>query len=660
MTAQTPEIQPNPNSIFRVNAVADTAIARAHGDTRVVSFQEVCDWTVANKPHDFQHLRVFLDVWGYGPACLLTLASEAPDDHTPAPRAFTTMLEWFDAGFPKSNRGKHPRPDLVDVSLARYKKVREGVRRCIRGAMGAYAARAARNEAQDGWRELLDLFVPLIGGPVTKREFGLISKLADIARRAELEPWDLEDADAVEILDAAFVTNEERQLARRAIRQVNDWQGVLEFGDLLPTTGLPPLPTRRATDPLPEHIEKRVDELVATAASRIDINTNEAHPDVDENTRNSYRAALRYHIRLLPHCEPNAEVAYNQPIADLNSVNDVDGLFAPEHISATIRATQDREHLPTAVQADTALAYYKTIAVVFEKCDAASGLPTEIRRRLKSSEYFKGVSRDEMPEHIKSWCLKLLNDPEQERRFWNLHRVFHGKALKLMEPARDESAKFCADRLSDDDRYRVIRLGVCAAICAIILAGRPLRLRNALWLRHRGRRANINPRNWTFFIPAEEAKAGKKIPEMSLRHERQGPQILDWYLAEIRPLLDPPGPELDPQGKRLNPHGMSIYLVPSIRKRGGRINPSTFDIWFQSAANDAGISMTFHKFRTGLASLLIRNKTPLQEVADLLAHTLRVCQKRYAYINPDKSAQSAQDAMIAGADAVENAWSTGK
>jgi hypothetical protein len=647
MTVLPRPIDADVNSVFRVNATAATAIHHAHGDIHLTSMQEVWDWTAEHKPHDLQHLRVFCDVWGYGPAHLLTLEVDRLDEHTPAPRAFDTPLEWFDASFPKSSRGRHPRADLAHVSLARYKKVREGVRRCVRGAMGAYAARIARDDRHDGWRELLDLFEPLIGGPLSRNYFGLIKKLADIGRRAEIEPWDLADEDAVEHLEAALVTQDERQTAIRAIGQINGWIGILEFGDLLPPAGLPPLPARRMTDPLPAHIARRVEELTKIAATRIDINTSEAHDDVSKSTRDAYRSALSYHLRLLPHCERNAEIAYDHPVTDLDVVDDVDRLLDPEHISATIRATQDREHLPTAVQRSTALGYYETIALVLSKHDAASGIPAEIKKRLKSSEYFKGCDRDEMPEHIQAWCLALLDSEEKQRRFWNLNRIFHAKAERIIAPTRDETGKFDVERLKDNDRQRVVRLGVCAAVTAIIIAGRPLRLRNALWLRHRGRRANIVPRkDWKFFVPAEEAKAGKKISEIALRRERDGPQIMDWYLHEIRPLLDP--------------QGESIHLFPSIQKTGGRINPSTFGIWFQAAVNDADLVMTFHRFRTGLAVLLVRRGVPMRQIADLLANTETTCRQRYAFLDPDRSAKASQDAMVAAAAEVENIGSAAR
>ncbi|MCB1313714.1 MAG: site-specific integrase [Sedimentitalea sp.] len=317
-------------------------------------------------------------------------------------------------------------------------------------------------------------------------------------------------------------------------------------------------------------------------------------------------------------------------------------MFAPEHVSATIRATEDREHLASAVQADSALGYYKTLRLILGRnADAFDpGCIAEITRRLKSSEYFKDVDRDEMPEHIQAWCRDLVNDPQTERRFHNLHRIFRAKAEQVIDGARDADGHFDAGHLGDRDRLRVIRLGVCAAVCAIVLTGRPLRLRNAIWLRYRGRRANINPKaGWEFFIPAEEAKAGVKIPEMSPRADRQGPDVLDWYLREIRPLIDP--------------DNKSIYLFASIQTAGGRMNPSTFRNWFQSAANDAGIPMTFHRFRHGFASILIREGESMRIIADMLANTVGVCATRYAFLDPDRSARQAQEAMTRAADKAE-------
>lgn len=627
-------------SVFR-DAIPPAAHA-AHGDRQPQNFEEVRTWTAEHKPHDLQHLNVFLETWGYGPAYLLALSSAAPDPHSPAPHAFSSLLDWFDAAFPKSRRNQHPRLDL-GVSLARYKKVREGVRRAIRGSMGAYERRAARNAAEDGWAELLALLKPLTenAGPLDARSFSMLKSFADIARRADLQPWQLA-ADTYEELEKAFATVPARELSKRAIATLNAWNGLVAFEDLLPPAPLPPLPVRRRAGELPPQIAARIDELVAIAATRIDLNTNKAHDRVSSEARDLYRAALRYHIKLLPQCPENPDMAYDRPVTDLESVNDVDALFAPEHISATIRATEDREHLPEALQADTALAYYKTVRLVLEKSLAAfdSGWSTEIKKRIKSSDYFKGVDRDEMPEHLQDWCRDLVNDPVKERRFHNLHRIFRAKAEAIMQTAQDETGRFHPERLSADDRARVIRLGVCAAVCAVMLTGRPLRLRNAIWLRHRGRRANINPRaGWEFFIPAEEAKAGKKIPEMTPCAERHGPAVLDWYLAHIRPLIDP--------------KNASIYLFPSIRTPGGRLNPSTFRYWFQSAANDAGMAMTFNRFRHGFASILIREGEDIRNISDMLANTPAVCARRYAFLDPDRGATHSQNTMTRAANNVE-------
>ncbi|TNF13009.1 MAG: site-specific integrase [Rhodobacteraceae bacterium] len=638
-----------PDAIFHVNIQAATAssalmrgIQTVHGGHQPMDFEEIRAWTAEHKPHDLQHINVFLNKWGYGPAHLLSLSSDAPDKHTPAPNAFASLLEWYDVAFPKSRRGLHPRLDL-GVPLDRYKKVREGVRRSICGCMGVYEARAERNALLDGWAEMLALLQPLTEneGPLDKRSFSLLKTFADLARRAHLEPWQL-TGDMFDALEEVFVTAQDRELTKRAIRTLNEWNGIADFKDLLPPTPIPPLPARRLADDLPPHIEARIDQLVKTAATRIDINTSKTHNTVTQSTIDFYQAALRYHVKLLPYCPPDPDTAYDRPVSDLETVNDVDALFAPEHISATIRATEDREHLASAVQADSALSYYKTIRLILGRNDDAfdPGCVAEITRRIKSSEYFKGVDRDEMPEHLQNWCRDLVNDPDKERRFHNLHRILHAKAEKIMDGALDETGKFDADLLSEQDRMRVIRLGVCAAVCAIQLTGRPLRLRNAIWLRHRGRRANINPKaGWEFFIPAEEAKAGEKIPEMSPRKERHGPAVLDWYLKKIRPLIDP--------------ENKSIYLFPSISVVGGRLNPSTFRLWFQSAANDAGVPMTFHRFRHGFASILIRMGKSMRNIADMLANTEAVCSKRYAFLDPDRSAKQAQDAMVEAAAEAE-------
>jgi site-specific recombinase XerD len=126
---------------------------------------------------------------------------------------------------------------------------------------------------------------------------------------------------------------------------------------------------------------------------------------------------------------------------------------------------------------------------------------------------------------------------------------------------------------------------------------------------------------------------------MKPRVDRHGPAVLDWYLKNIRPLIDP--------------ENKSVYLFPAIRSVAGKLNPSTFRTWFQSAANDAGVPMTFHRFRHGFASILVRMGESMRNIADMLGNTEGVCSKRYAFLDPNHSAKIAQDAMAEAAAAAE-------
>ena len=631
---------PASETVFQ-NAIPRAAQA-AHGNRQPQTFEEIRIWTAEHKPHDLQHLNVFLETWGYGPAYLLTLSSEAPDPHSPAPQGYGSLLEWFDAAFPKSRRNQHPRLDL-GVSLARYKKVREGVRRAIRGAMGAFEQRAARNAAEDGWADLLALLKPLTenAGPLDARSFSMLKTFVDIARRAELQPWELA-THTYEKLEKVFVTAQERELAKRALATLNAWNGLVAFEDLLPPEPLPPLPVRRRTGELPPHVATRIDELVAIAATRIDLNTSKAHDRVSKETRDLYRAALRYHVKLLPECPENPDMAYDRPVTDLETVNDVDGLFDPEHISATIRATEDREHLPDALQADTALAYYKTIRLVLEHCssDFDAGWSAEITKRLKSSDYFKGVDRDEMPEHLQEWCRGACHQS--------------GEGTPVQEPASDlshESRGHHADRAGRDrpvpcgaphrerprprDPPRRLRRGLCDH--ADEPAAAPAQCDLAAASRAPGE--YLSAQGVGLLHPRRGGQGGQEDPRTAPPRGNHGPAVLDWYLAHIRPLIDP--------------QNASIYLFPSIRGRGGRLNPSTFRYWFQSAANDAKLPMTFHRFRHGFASILIRDGVDIRNIADLLGNTVAVCARRYAFLDPGRGAKIAQDAMVRAAQESE-------
>jgi len=584
------------------------------------------------KMKTMQDLRVWLET--NGPAYLLQALRTLETNTAGEPlKLIPADLAWIDTHFPKSRDGKHPRPDLGQ-SLEAYKKWRADLVRAVKKASGAEAEKTERRTRRDAWADLFQAGKLHTSSPgiVHAAALSPLNDLADIARRAELEPWDLADDDVLRRLEDAFVKQDDLQSARRAQKFLNSYAFIPEIAELLPKKPVHVFPTLRQYQSLPTHIDAVLIEMVNRASVQADKVARKDSQTVKDCTRGHYLAALRHHIRMLPKCPPDPACDYSQPIADLTAVNDVYGLFSEEHLSATIRQTQAVEHLPGTLSQASAYDYYSEILIIL----ARNGMQSdETYQALKSSTFLqqgKELGKG-MTQATKDWCEALLEDPGRERRFTNMHRILMGHAEKIFSKADAERRP-----LSKKERTKARQLGTCAAACAVEWSGRPIRLSNLVGLRLRGSRRNFftpttaRPEH-SFRLFADETKSGQPEELTPLRKELYGPQVLAWYLSKIRPLFA---------------HAEdSIYLFPAVDTPGEALGCGTFDKWFQRAAASAGLPMTFHRWRHGYATLLLdTNWNNLQVAADMLGNTPAVCARSYAWLDKSKLIKAGQEEQI--------------
>ncbi|WP_156477508.1 site-specific integrase [Falsihalocynthiibacter arcticus] len=401
---------------------------------------------------------------------------------------------------------------------------------------------------------------------------------------------------------------------------------------MLPKEPICVFPTSRQYDALPAHIDAVLVEMAHIAGSERDLVAGKDSETIKDVTRAHYLSALRHHIRLLTQCPAEPAQGYDNPVEDLMTVNDVAGLFSIDHLKATIRQTQAVEHLQGTIRQVSAYDYYSEILVVLSR----NGIDTaEIYKTFKSSIFLrqgKDLGRG-MTEASKVWCASLMNTPDRERRFTNMHRILMAQAEKIFSHAADEGRP-----LLSKERTQIRKLGVCAATSAIEWAGRPIRLSNVLELRLRGSRRNFftptkaQP-DYAFHLFADETKAGKSGERTALRKELYGPQVLAWYLRKVRPLFEHADDNL--------------YLFPAVTTPGKRLGNGLFDTWFQSAASSAGLPMSFHRWRHGYATLLLASDwNNLQLAADMLGNTVPVCAQKYAWLDKPKLIKAGQDELI--------------
>ncbi|MGP6090007.1 hypothetical protein [Antarctobacter jejuensis] len=555
--------------------------------------------------------------------------------------ALPADLAWIEEHFPRVKNGRHPRPDLGQ-KLEPYKKWRADLRRSVEIATGLRARKAALRDQVDGWAELLAAAKThtVEGGLVHAAALSALLKLADLARSAEIDPWELANEDAIDRLENALNVPQDRDTIRRGQRFLNDYRFIPELAALLPKSLVPVLPTRRDLQALPDHVEAFLAQLVDRASLERDDVAGEDSQIVTERTRQHYLSALRHHLRALPHCPADPTRDY-LPITDLTQVNDLAGLFDYEHLAATLRRTDALEHLPGTLSQASAYDYYAEIMVVLGRNEL---LPRDTAQKLKNSKFLKDGKElsTGMTQANKAWCKSLLADLAKERTFWNMHRIFQTKAQDILDAARAEGRD-----LTGTERIRVRQLGTCAAAVAIEVAGRPIRMANVLSQRLRGSRKNFatpskNHPGYSFWMPAEEMKNGEEAEPTTLNKALYGPQVIAWYLKVIRPLFF-----ADEKAEALN-----IHLFPGIQTAGTHLDRGTFDRWFQRAASETKLPMTFHNWRHGYATLLLdQDWSNLQLAADMLGNTPAVCQRNYAWLNKRKIFEEGQKRAVARARA---------
>ena len=566
------------------------------------------------------------------------------------------LLAAFDRDFPKVKKGVHPRGDLQQ-DIETYKKWRRQCRKAIEIATGVAAEKQELRDRQDGWADLLAAIKLHCqdGGVIqTPQRTIPVTNLSDIARRADIEPWQLADAGVLDRLEEAFACPADLQAARKAQQFLNDFRCLPELAAVLPAKPVPVYPTRRERAALPAHIDAYLQQLAERAAGkRRDEVMGDDVKTVSPTTKDAWLAALRHHVRTLPTCSVETDMSYTHPITDLEAVNDLAGLFAPEHLYATLRRTKEVMHLPDTIINVTAYQYYTDLLMVLWRNnpkkdefgdqidpDAQTLITAKTHTAIKDTKFMlEGRELAQgMTQKNKDWCKALVKDKTQRKRFRRMSLNMMDAATAILDLADAAGRELIAAEAT-----KVRQLGTCAAACAIVFSGRPIRVGNVLGLRLYGQRQNFfipvkGRANYSFLLHADETKSGNPEPETPLQAKLGGPKVLDWYLKVIRPLFPH--------------HQKSIYLFPAIEKPRERLDYGVFDTWFQRAAAAAELQMTFHQWRHGYASLLLDadwNNLPF--AAQMLGNTDAVCARNYGWIDKERVVLEGQAKTIAAMEA---------
>ncbi|MEP5153709.1 tyrosine-type recombinase/integrase, partial [Planktotalea sp.] len=201
----------------------------------------------------------------------------------------------------------------------------------------------------------------------------------------------------------------------------------------------------------------------------------------------------------------------------------------------------------------------------------------------------------------------------------SMHVRLRNEAQRLLEELSGEGRIPTSTEIG-----RIRQLGTAAAICAIETRGAPIRIESALELVFRGPGSTFHlpsgkTKHATIDLAPEHTKNKVDIWAPIVPDNLNGLEVIRWYLDKIRPLYAN--------------HEASVHLFPGF-KIGEALEYRTFLSWFKRHTRAAGLPMTPHKFRHGLASLLLQRNPGRWDLLERLLDDKPVTvRKNYAWVN---------------------------
>ncbi|MCV2879310.1 tyrosine-type recombinase/integrase [Sedimentimonas flavescens] len=540
-----------------------------------------------------------------------TPLSQAPADLLMIKRALP--LQGFDPARSKSE--------------AAYKATRRKIIAAVKGATGEIEAAQERRCRTDAWSMLMERMearAPALCAKGGHPPFVMVPvrKLADLARQHRVEPRDVSQ-DWLSTLIPVLDQNEWRAL-QHALRTLNRARSFSEILALLPTEPFSAPKRRRFEnqDLIPPHLASEIEDWVANATcAEFDPVEQEFVKTSSKSDRDFKRAALRKFVSTLFQCGAVAADC-QQSLGDL---------LTPDAGAAAVRYWSMHAGQSGHISARSAHDYMKANFVIM----ARNGLnPDPIKAHLRSNRFLTQGKRasGEMSERSRKFCENLLGSTRQTMTFLSLHVRFRNDAEELLRQISDQGRVPTSLELN-----RIRQLGTVAALCAIETRGAPLRIESALNLVYRGPKATFllptaQTQHATIKLSPEHTKNNVEIWAPIAPGNLNGLETILWYLERIRPLYAD--------------NDTCSHLFPGVRGRGPLLY-RTFLIWFKRLTRAAGIPMTPHKFRHGLASLLLQKNPGRWDLLErLLDDTPGTIRKNYAWVNARAQREEVQKYVL--------------
>jgi len=536
------------------------------------------------------------------------------------------------------------------ISDNTYKQAWRAGRRLISEFTGAATEKKERRAREDEWSELNRRVTILVGtGLVQTYVLAGLPALMDACRVLRLSPTDLNCDNVATLLKADGA--HQRSKLRNGLKALDALRGIPRLADLLPVA--PVTPARKPAgrvNTLPSHLQTSITAWVNhSAREKIeDARFDHLAERLSESSHKSYSAALSLWVDTL--LKGGAELPQGTGLGEL---------FSPD----TVDSVLGRWSSATKYAARTHYKYINYLAAILachgftEEASYVAGMKN-ILSHLKKGR----AAERSMGPKVRRWCEALMRDPQKTALFDSQHYDYFRLALEALATARTEgfelrSLSYPAQMASlpDVERARAKHLlrrarmfGVLAAYAAIALEGAPYRRQNILRIRHTGPKKTMHlhltgssPHAIVKF-PNEELKNGKQLTERreelepvtirKIYKDDQGPEILKFYLKEIRPLF--------PEAEKT--HCLFPPIDHAHTTEAGFVF-GTFDIWLAEGSAEIGLPLCSHNFRHGYCTIAInQGDVSIEDLAKIMGDQVATLRKNYAWINGAASVVAVQ------------------
>jgi hypothetical protein len=537
------------------------------------------------------------------------------------------------------------------ISDSTYKQSWRAARRLISEFTGAATEKKERKAQDDEWAELhrrvnMLVKVGLLRSDVKKA----LPAIIDACRALRLAPTDLNAKTVTMLLNVDGA--HQRKTLTKGLKALDSLRDTPRLLDLLPATRVTPAPKKHARlNTLPAYFQKAIPAWVAKYAREMekDVPFSEHAKSLSKPAQDRYSAALSLWVETL--------IELGEILPEETSLED---LFTIERIESVLCQWNSSSQQQAA---RTIFSYTVTLISVMSRCGLADEASfahrlTKIMPRLKEGR----IAGKRMSTKVKNWCEALLRDPQKtalfDRQHYEYFRIAHGAMTAAKEEGIDLRALSDPHRmaaLSETKRYRAKHLlrrvrmfGLLAAYAAIALEGAPYRRQNILGIKHQGPKKTIflhlsgRKPHAIIKFPNEELKNGRWLSErgeeleevtIQKRHDGDfGPEILKFYLQEIRPLF--------PQADKTHCMFPPIEHAPTTET--GFLK-ATFDIWLAEGSAEIGLPLNSHNFRHGYCSIAINEgRVSMEDLAKIMGDTVGTLQRFYAWINSKASVANVQ------------------